>query len=265
MSNDVANNLSPKKLILNLLLATDQGVLSTSEAVKAAELFDISSTNVRVTLARLVSSGHLEATSRGEYRLRKQGQVLAAVVSKWRNAEEELRAWLGEWIVAVSSGLPKSDRAAARVRHRAFGLMGFQDLGDGLMVRPDNLKADIDTLRTKLADLGVGAEVPVFVVRQFDAQREAKARSLWDGFGLAAAYKAERNSISQWLKRRPKLSLDVAARETFLVGDAAIHRLVFDPLLPSPLVDEDARRIFRQELVHFESVGRQIWRDFLAS
>jgi phenylacetic acid degradation operon negative regulatory protein len=238
MSNDVANNLSPKKLILNLLLATDQGVLSTSEAVKAAELFDISSTNVRVTLARLVSSGHLEATSRGEYRLSKQGQVLAAVVSKWRNAEEELRAWLGEWIVAVTSGLPKSDRAAARVRHRAFGLMGFQDLG---------------------------AEVPVFVVRQFDAQREAKARSLWDGFGLAAAYKAERNSISQWLKRRPKLSLDVAARETFLVGDAAIHRLVFDPLLPSPLVDEDARRIFRQELVHFESVGRQIWRDFLAS
>lgn len=265
MSNNVANIPGPKKLILNLLLATDQGALSTSEAVKAAQLFDISSTNVRVTLARLASSGHLDATSRGEYRLGRQGQVLAAVVSKWRHAEDELQEWQGEWIVAVTSGLPKSDRAAARVRQRAFGLMGFQDLGDGLMVRPDNLKAGIDTLRKKLADLGVGVEVPVFVVRKFDARREAKARSLWDGFGLVAAYKTERTKLSQWLKKQPKLSLDVAAREAFLVGDAAIHRLVFDPLLPSPLVDEDARRIFRQELIQFESVGRQIWRDFLAS
>lgn len=264
MSNNVANNPSPKKLILNLLLATDQGGLSTAEAGKAAQLFGISSTNVRVTLARLVSSGQLEATSRGEYRLSKQGQVLASVVSKWRSAEDELRVWGGEWIVAVTGGLPKSDRAAARVRNRAFGLMGFQDMGDGLMVRPDNLKADIEIMRMKLADLGVGAEVPVFVVRQFDVQREGKARSLWDGFGLVAGYKAERNNISQWLKKSSKLSLDVAARETFLVGDAAIHRLVFDPLLPAPLVDEEARRVFRQELVHFESVGRQIWRDFLA-
>lgn len=83
--------------------------------------------------------------------------------------------------------------------------------------------------------------------------------------GLAAAYNAERDNMSQWLKRHSKLSLDVAAREAFLVGNAAIHRLIFDPLFPSPLIDEDARRYFRQELIHLESVGRQIWRDFLAS
>lgn len=59
--------------------------------------------------------------------------------------------------------------------------MRFQDLGNGLMVRPGNLKVRVDTLKMKLAGLGVGAEVPVFVVRKFDARRETKARSLWDG------------------------------------------------------------------------------------
>ena len=55
----------------------------------------------------------------------------------------------------------------------------------------------------------------------------------------------------------------MAAREAFLLGNEAIHELVFDPLLPAPLVDVAARIAFIEAVVRFDAAGKIIWRRFL--
>ena len=58
------------------------------------------------------------------------------------------------------------------------------------------------------------------------------------------------------------LDPDVAAREAFLLGGAAIRKVVFDPLLPPPFVDTEARRAFVETVERFDRAGRVIWQRF---
>ena len=50
-----------------------------------------------------------------------------------------------------------------------------------------------------------------------------------------------------------------------MLGNEAIRQLVFDPLLPDPLVDTQARRAFRQAVIDFDAAGHQIWQRLLSS
>jgi phenylacetic acid degradation operon negative regulatory protein len=87
--------------------------------------------------------------------------------------------------------------------------------------------------------------------------------ALWDGRALTRAYRDTRGRLDAWLARVDSLALDVAARESFLLGNDAIRQLVFDPLLPSPLVDVGARRAFTDAVVRFDAAGHAIWNRFL--
>src|SRR5690606_11792537 len=69
--------------------------------------------------------------------------------------------------------------------------------------------------------------------------------------------------LARWSAGTPSLSIEAAARESFLLGNDAIRQLVFDPLLPAPLVDVDARRAFVDAVRRFDAVGHSIWRRFL--
>jgi phenylacetic acid degradation operon negative regulatory protein len=53
-------------------------------------------------------------------------------------------------------------------------------------------------------------------------------------------------------------------RQSFLLGDAAIRSLVFDPLLPAPLVDVRARRAFVASVKRFDRAGQKVWRSLRA-
>ena len=52
---------------------------------------------------------------------------------------------------------------------------------------------------------------------------------------------------------------DVAAREAYLLGAQAIRSLVFDPWLPAPLVDIDARHAYVETVRRFDETGKDIW------
>jgi phenylacetic acid degradation operon negative regulatory protein len=72
-----------------------------------------------------------------------------------------------------------------------------------------------------------------------------------------------RQRLEKWLERAPKLERDVAARESFSMGSEAIRHLVFDPLLPDPLVDVGERRAFVETLLRYDRAGHAIWHAFL--
>jgi phenylacetic acid degradation operon negative regulatory protein len=253
----------PRQLILRLLLGAHGRPLAARDAVRAGALFGIAANGVRVTLARLAAAGLVEPVERGAYRLGRRASPLAAEVAAWRDAHDRAGGWSGDWVAVHVGALGRSNRVALRARGRALGLLGLRELDRGLHVRPDNLDGGVDAVRRRLTRLGLEHDAAVFRAAGFDAARERRARALWDGRALVGGYLEGRARLERWLARAHRLDLDEAARESFLLGDQAIRQVVFDPLLPAPLVDEPARAAFVDAVIRFDAAGQAIWREFL--
>jgi phenylacetic acid degradation operon negative regulatory protein len=254
-----------KSLILQFLTAAGGAPLSARLLVSACALFDVTSNNVRVALVRLSAEGLVEAAGRGEYRLAEGAAGISREVSSWRTALSRVRAWKGGYVVVHVGALGRTDRGALKRRDRALSLLGFAELDRGLHLRPDNLEGGVAVIRERLLSLGLPGAAPVFEATSLDRETEARARTLWDEKALNAGYKQTRASLTRWLSRFRDLEPEVAARESFLLGGRAIRQIVYDPLLPAPLVDVDERRAFVEAMLRMDSEGHRIWRRFFAA
>jgi phenylacetic acid degradation operon negative regulatory protein len=256
---------NPRQLLLKLLLGAEGKALGSRELVASCALFGMRENSVRVALVRLSSAGLIETEARGLYRLGPSAAAFAADVRTWRTAEARVRStWNGSWIVTHCGALGRSDRCALRRRDRALELLGFRELDRGLCVRPDNFVGGIAPVRDRLYTLGLDAEAAVFGVPSFDTERETRVRELWNGKALTKSYVQTRERLEKWLLRARALDLHAAARESFLLGDSAIRQLVYDPLLPDPLVDVNERRAFAATVLEFDQAGHAIWRKLMA-
>lgn len=256
---------TPKNLILNLLLAAGGEPLSASDAVASCQLFGIRENSVRVALVRLNAAGLIESAGRGAYRLGPQAATLAADVASWRHAEQRVCQWDGGWLMVSTAGLRRSDRAALRLRERALALAGFQTLAPELHIRPDNLVGHAEGARRRLAQLGLDTDAHVFVARDLAPDLDQRARQLWADKQLDQSYARTRQKLDAWLQGADRLDLETAARESYVLGNEAIRQLVFDPLLPHPLVDVEARHGFLQAVIDFDATGHRIWQRLLPS
>lgn len=256
--------LNPRRLILKLLLAADRGVLTTREAVSAGALMGFTDNSMRVALARLSSLRLIGTSGRGEYRLGPAGQGLAADVRRWRSGEERVVPWHGGWLAVHTAALGRSDRSALRQRERALELLGLRELQPALHVRPDNLQGGVAAVRVRLLALGLPAEAVVFGMHEMDDALRQRAESLWDGAACSARYRTQRAHLEAWMAGASALTPAVAAREAFVIGDAAIRTLVFDPLLPTPLVDVSARAAFTQTVLRYDRVGHAFWQQLVS-
>ena len=250
-----------RNLILDLLVAADGQPLSARDAITACALFNITANNVRVALVRLTAEGLIEAAGRGSYRLGPSAMDLAGEVAGWRGIEQRVRPWSGAYLAVHSGALGRSDRQALRRRQRALDMLGFRELERGLHVRPDNLGDGVEQVRTRLYALGLERSASIFVANGFDGARSAQLQKLWDLRGLNTRYRKLREQLRSWMDRCDELEPEVAAREAFLLGGKAIHQVVFDPLLPAPLVDAQARHDFVETVREFDRRGRQIWQN----
>jgi len=252
--------IKARNLILNTLLASGDSGQSVREAIASCGLFGIRENSVRVALVRLAADGLIESTGRGRYRLGPRALALARDVSAWRTAESRVRDWDGGWIAAYVGALGRSNRAELRSRNRALDLLGLRELEPGLHVRPDNLSGGVASVRTRLRGLGLEDGAAVFVATGFDSERDSRARRLWNGKALTATYRRTRRTLERWLARADLLQPEMAAREAFLLGNEAIRLLVFDPLLPAPLVDVEERRALAAAVRRHDEAGRALWR-----
>jgi phenylacetic acid degradation operon negative regulatory protein len=137
----------------------------------------------------------------------------------------------------------------------------------GLHLRPNNLAGGSDTLRMRLqALLPEGTDAgTVFTLRDLAPADAERARSLWDGAALDAAYRDTTAGLTAWREQARSLPLERAAREAFELGNRAIRRIVFDPWLPAPLIDEAARRRFVAAVVRHDDIGQTLWRQYLGA
>lgn len=257
-------SVTAKNLTLDLLLAAGSEHLPVKHLLAAAALFGIPANNVRVALARLSAEGMIESVGRGIYRLSASANQLAADVATWRTASQRVRPWQGGHVTVHCGALGRSDRAALRHRDRALQMLGLRELERGLFVRPDNLQGDLGQLRHRLYTLGLEREASVFIAGQFDTERERRIQQLWSGEALDQTYASLQAQLVDWTARAEALSIEEAARESYLLGRKAIRQVVFDPLLPEPLVDGAARDRFIDAVVAFDRLGHGIWRRFHA-
>jgi phenylacetic acid degradation operon negative regulatory protein len=249
-----------RNLILNLLLAAEGQSQSARETIASCALFRIRENSVRVALVRLAAYGLIEPAGRGAYRLGPGAAALADDVATWRTAEERVRDWSGGWIVAHVGALGRSNRVRLRARDRALAMLGLRELERGFYVRPDNLVGGVSEVRARLKKLGLDEAAGVFIARDFDPQRETLARRLWDGDALTQAYRSTRFELERWHGQANSLDAETAAREAYLLGNDAIRLLVFDPLLPEPLVDVNERRALAAAVRSHDQFGRTLWR-----
>lgn len=250
----------PRGLILDLLLAADPEPLSARDAVTACALFGISDNSARVALARLAADGLIVAAERGSYLLSARAHELADDVATWRTAEQRVRDWNGGYIAVHCGALGRSDRAALRARRRALDMLGFREFERGLYLRPDNIERDLDAVRGRLYQVGLERQASVFAATGFDDVREARVRRLWDGKALSANYRKLRQQLEDWMQGADALSPEAGAREVFLIGGRAIRHVVYDPLLPSPFVDVQARHDFLATVRRVDRLGHRLWR-----
>lgn len=118
-------------------------------------------------------------------------------------------------------------------------------------------------VRERLRKLGLEPDAPAFTATDLPPELDARARTLWQGEALNQAYRQTRQKLQTWLAHADELEPEVAARESYLLGNEAIRQLVFDPLLPEPLVDAAERRAFTATVLAFDEAGHRIWRERL--
>ncbi|MEW6706198.1 MAG: PaaX family transcriptional regulator C-terminal domain-containing protein [Pseudomonadota bacterium] len=258
-----------RSLILNLVLGSEargQPELGVRELLRACALFELPENSVRVALARAVAAGLLVAPRRGCYALGPQARPLADEVGRWRQIERLMVDWQGDWIAVHVGATGRSDRPGLRARERAFGMLGLAEFERGLHLRPNNLVGGAEAVRQRLRHLvPEGAETgTVFVLRDLCASDAAHACALWDTAALDAGYRDTTARLAAWLDHARTLPLERAAREAFELGHDAIRRVVFDPLLPAPLVDAGARSRFIKTVARHDDTGKAIWQRFLA-
>lgn len=258
-----------RSLVVTLVLGAEGGpgpTLSVRELIESAALFGHAENAVRVAVARATAAGLLVAPSRGLYALGPAARPVADEVGRWRRIERQTVDWTGGWVAVHVGAIARGDRAALRARERAFGLLGLAELERGLHLRPDNLVGGVAALRERLDALMPDGAEPgtVFALRELSSADLARAGALWDGLALDAAYRDGTARLAAWLDDAHALPLERAARESWALGNDAIRRLVFDPLLPAPLVDTGARARYGATVARFDAAGKAIWRRFLA-
>jgi phenylacetic acid degradation operon negative regulatory protein len=254
-----------RKLLLKLLGSRAKVKITASSAVRVGRLFDISENNIRVTINRLHSAGVLSLVDRGYYQLGNEGVEFAREINSWRNAETSLLpSWNGDWIVVQTHMLAKSDKKQARRNDRALKILGLKKLLPDMYIRPANIQGGAGVVREKLQVLGLSQQAVVFCAFDLDSKLHSRTGKLWNTTELEQRYQQGVTELTESLNRLPTLSLEDATKESFEIGDNALHQLVFDPLLPSPLINESLRREFAELVKHYDDIGAQIWHQFLS-
>lgn len=259
------DQLSAKALILSLISSTDTDRQMIGSLIHAGALFGIEPATLRVAATRLLKDGLLESPERGIYVPGPKSQALTRRVQQWRDAGNKMVAWNGDWLAAMTNHLGRRDRRQLRTRERALALFGYQEAEAGLWVRPANLARPLDAHRADLLGIGADETIPVLRIAEMAAPDMRGWRELWSVEALEQSYRAAIGAMTDSLNHIGKLSAAEAARETLLIGQAAIRVINFDPLLPPELGNQELFLQMVSQMRAYNEVGIACWQAYHAT
>ena len=257
--------VSPRALVLSLMSSEFSAPQPIGRLIDAAALFGIEPATLRVAVTRLLKEGLLESPDRGVYRPGPKSRALTRRVQSWKDAASRVVPWNGDWLVALTHHLGRTDRRQLRARERALGLNGYQLTATGYWVRPANLARPLADHHADLT--GIGADEEILLLRASDVSMAGGEDwpALWSSDALAKSYEQAIRAMTESLARLPALGADDAARETLLIGQAVIRTINFDPLLPPELADQKEFLRMVDLMVHYNEVGRKYWQAYYAA
>ncbi|MBP8019297.1 MAG: PaaX family transcriptional regulator [Hylemonella sp.] len=254
---------SAPELILDLLTVTQGDRLTAAEFVRAAEVFDIAGSTMRVGLTRLLALGKLARTTSNHYALSPQTHGLSREVTGWFEREAQLVDWCGQWLACEDSSLARTQRTAYAQHQRALGLLGFAALTPCLWVRPDNLIGGLAAAQQHAQDLGVGKIALLFQVAQF-GQGAPEVNKLWPVNELERRYGQLHLAVETGMRRMERQAARTVARESMVLCRSVVRTLLRDPLLPSELASADARKALTQVTRDYQLKARRLWLGLIA-
>jgi phenylacetic acid degradation operon negative regulatory protein len=209
--------LTPRSLVLSLLLGMRHPARPARELVAWCALFGVPDGTARVALSRMVSAGELEHTD-GSYRL--AGRIAARRSDQDFALAPRLRADHGEWwmeLVAVDAR-SAHDRAALRtaLRHARFA-----ERRPGVWMRPANLDAvRLGVVSEQCERFTLRPDDPIGLVRELFAPQD------WAGDA--------RRHVGALRRAVPHEAVTPRAlARAFVDGAAAVAHLRADPILPA--------------------------------
>ena len=259
-----AADVSARALVLSLISGAEAGPQSIARLIGAAALFGIEAPAVRVAVARLFKEGLLESPDRGLYMPGPRAKALTRRLQDWQNVRRKLAPWNGDWLIALTHHLGRSDRKQLRARERALTLIGFRETPSAIWVRPANLSAKIEDQHTDLLALGAGDAITLLRAAGITGEDPASWTALWSPDALAANYAAAMRAMQQSLARLPGKPADAAARETLLIGQAVLRLINLDPLLPAELGNQADFLHMVDQMLAYNETGQKCWRDYYA-
>ena len=252
-----------KRLILSVLSQPNMAILPIRQLVAWGALFDQKPAAIRVTAGRLVNEALLEKTDRGMYMIGANGLALKAKASEWTVALDQVVAWQSGWYVVHTGHLGKAVRRKVRARERAFRLLGFKELVEGLWVRPDNLKLDQSQMFEKLCQLGLDPAAVLLRSDDLVSDQAAASFDLWRQEGLNRGYDFAAALLEQSQKQLQGEGVDRIIRETFLIGEHVIRLISTDPLLPESQIDAGKRQAMVDAMTRYSEFCDPYWAEFL--
>ena len=256
--------LAAGDLVMDLLSTHDAHQLTVAALCYAGEICGLRAQNVRVALNRLVAQGKLDSPERGLYRLDTGRSGMVVEVGSWLRREQQTVPWQGGWAAVLDSAVPRGKKTAWRRHERALTLRGLRTLGDtGLRLRPDNLAGGIKGLRRDLQRLGLADGARVFHAADFDAADEQAARRLWDTAALTRQQRDMDKRLATSHRKLAKQTREQAARDSLLLGRAAIRCILHDPLLPDELMDHSPRHRLIERMGAYQHDAKAIWMSLL--
>ncbi|MFT6599399.1 MAG: phenylacetic acid degradation operon negative regulatory protein [Alloalcanivorax sp.] len=257
-------DLAAGDLVLDVLSTHDASEVSVAALCLAGEVCGFRDQNVRVALNRLVRQGKVANPARGMYALKADGSGLFAEVESWLRKEQRAVGWQGGWIGVLDGAVPRREKTLWRRHERALALRGFRALGDsGLQLRPDNLHGGVAALRDDLRGLGLAPQASVIAVSGLSGADERRAQALWDLDGLERQYLDMLARLEHSQSRLHTQAPEAAARESLLLGRAAIRLIIRDPLLPDALMEGDARHRLIERMRDYQAHAKTLWMRLL--
>lgn len=258
-------DVSARALVLSLMSSTDAAPQAIGQLIDAAALFGIEAATLRVAVTRLMKDGLLESPERGIYSPGPKAQALMRRVQQWEHVADRVVDWNGDWLVALTRHLGRSDRKQLRARERALALFGYQQTEEGFWVRPANLSGSLDQHRAGLTDIGADEDIILMRAADMAMARPQDWAGLWSPEALSQSYARAIETMEASLARLDRLELDEAARETLLVGQPVIRAINFDPLLPPELGDQAGFLRMAEKMRAYNRVGQACWQRYYAA
>ncbi len=245
------NVLSPRSLVLSLLLGMRQPRRPAHELVAWCGLFGIADGTARVALSRMVRAGEL--TNRGGIyelagRVRARGDDQRFALAPVFVTDADPTGW---WMELVRTNAREaSDRVALRTAMRHHG---FAERREGVWLRPANLDRERPAAVAEQCErLRAIPEAPKELAEQMFAPRAwgARARSL----------RRDLESVQRRLRSADGLA------DAFTCGTQVVAHLRADPLLPPQLCrPNDRGDALRDAYVEFQRGFGIAVREWFAS